>query len=156
MVAAAKRQVPQGTFLVCDVAQHPEALQDIVKERTVDVLFIDIGGNRPMSELSAVLLRAVPILKPSLIVIKNEDLASIARTTGTPSPTCRNHVINASPQWWGSALTSTVVQHGTVVVPVDETQHRGDVVLNTKAIRAEEKRKRRAERKEDSGDVHEV
>eukprot|EP00951_Prasinocladus_malaysianus_P027597 scaffold248400_cov42-Prasinocladus_malaysianus.AAC.1 len=76
MVDRARSRYPHLRFLQLDAVEHLDKLKNACQG--ANKLFLDLGGNRPMESCVSLLPFLQSEVAPSLIVVKNRELAGFA------------------------------------------------------------------------------
>ena len=80
-VKKAKEQYPSLEFLCCDVFRNPESLTRLhEREGGVDVVFIDINGNRLLPAVQNMANLVERLVGPRIIVIKSKEMYKLLKT----------------------------------------------------------------------------
>ena len=83
-VKMSKEQNPSLEFLCCDVFREPDTLSRLAKrEGGVDVVFIDINGNRLLPAVQTMANLVERLVGPRVIVIKSKEMFKLLKARRT-------------------------------------------------------------------------
>ena len=79
-VMKSKEQYPSLEFLCCDVFREPEILSRLAgREGGIDVVFIDINGNRLLPAVQSMANLVERLVGPRIIVIKSREMFKLVK-----------------------------------------------------------------------------